>query len=442
MSHHFTRRDALRRGAGIAAAPLFLSLPTLARKAGAPREKIRLGLIGAGGMGSANLNSCLQDPDTVLTAVCDVQRSRMEAWTSTHPDVKAHADWRDLLADPNVDAVIIGTTPHWHCLMAVEAAKAGKHIFLQKPATLYPAESIAVRNAVRKHGVICQVGTQIHQADNYRRAVDWVRSGRLGPISRVECFWGWNTGPNGVIGKGHTGQPVPAGVDWEMFCGPAGPQEYHYGMIKDAATHCAFWRLSGGWTPGMAPHIVDLAVWALELGFPRKVSAFGGRHVIDNDGDAPDTQDMLFDYDNLTLRWHFSQVNHHGYEFGSHARALGTYFHGLHGTLRADYGSREVVPQNTELDPEVEPPKVIPDGMNHEHEWLQCIRDGTQPSCNMDYHIKVDLPLTLGNLSYTLDRTIHFDPETLEIVGDPQAAKIAVPDYHGAWEFPVEYLKG
>jgi len=441
MTHHLTRRDALVRGAAVAAAPLFASFPGLAQKAGAPREKIGLGLIGAGGMGSANLRTCLQDPDTRLVAVCDVQPPRMDAWTSKYPDAKAYGDWRDLVADPGVDAVIIGTTPHWHCLMAVEAAKAKKHVFLQKPATLYPAESIAVRNAIAKHGVISQVGTQIHQAANYRRAVDWVRSGQLGPINRVECFWGWNSGPGGVVGKGRAGQPVPDGVDWEMFCGPAGPMDYHPAMISDAAAHSGFWRISGGWSPGMAPHIIDLAVWALELGFPRRISAFGGRHVLDNEGDAPDSQDMMFDYGQLTLRWHFNRINHHGYEFGSHARALGTYFHGLNGTLRADYGSREVIPQNDSLDPQEEPPQVIPDGMTHEHEWLQCIREGTQPSCNMEYHVKVDLPIVLGNLSYVLGRTIHFDPETLEIVDDPVAAKLAIPEYHGSWEFPAEYLK-
>ncbi len=440
MTRQPTRRDALLRGAAVAAAPFFATLPAAARRSSTRREKIGLGLIGAGGMGSANLRSCLQDPDTRLAAVCDVQQPRMDAWTSQHPDAKAYGDWRELLADPGVDAVIIGTTPHWHCLNAVEAAKSGKHVFLQKPATLYPAESIAVRNAFRKHGVISQVGTQIHQAANYRRAVDWVRSGWLGPINRVECFWGWNTGIGGVLGKGRAGQPVPDGVDWKMFCGPAGPLDYHPGMISDAAAHCGFWRISGGWTPGMAPHILDLAVWALELGLPKKISAFGGRFIMDNDGDAPDTQDMLFDYGHLILRWHCNRINHHGYEFGSQARSLGTYFHGLNGTLRSDYGSREVTPQNDSLDPEAEPPQVIPDGMNHEHEWLLGIREGTQPSCNMEYHLKVDLPIVLGNLSYVLERTIHFDPEKLEIVGDPEAARLAVPEYQGEWKFPVEYL--
>ncbi len=404
----------------------------------APKEKIRLGIIGAGPMGSANLRQCLKDKGVTLTAVCDVQQHRIDAWTKKHPAAKGYRDYRELLASSEVDAVIIASTPHWHCLQAVEAARAGKHIFLQKPMTLYPAESIAVRNAVRKHGVICQVGTQIHQVDNYRRVVDWIRSGKLGEIGRVETFWAWNQGRKG-IGKAKP-QAIPADVDWDLFCGPAGPLPFNPFMIKDAATHCAFKRLSGGWTPGMAPHIVDLPIWALELGLPEKISAMGGRYFVQDDGDIPDTQDIIWQYPNLTMRWHFSLFNHHGYEFGSRSRALGVYFHGLNGTLRANYNEREIIPQNSGLNPDDEPARETPAGTVHEHEWLNGIRAGEQPSCSVEYHFKVDYALALGNLSHELGRTITIDPATEAIVGDDEAAKAAIPEYHGSWEFPVEYL--
>ncbi|MCK4872917.1 MAG: Gfo/Idh/MocA family oxidoreductase [Phycisphaerales bacterium] len=435
-----TRRDVLKRGAAAAlAAPVFIPSNVLGRgDRVAPNSKIRLGLIGAGGMGSANLRQCLVDAGTILTAVCDVQKKRVESWQTSHLDINGYSDYRELLADPNVDAVIIATPPHWHCLQAVDAAAAGKHIFLQKPMTLYPAESIAVRNAVRKHGVVCQVGTQIHQSANYRRVVDWVRSRRLGSIGRVETFWGWNMGKNGIGAAPK--EPAPDDVDFDMFCGPAPMCEFNRLLIQDAAMHCSFWDYSGGWTPGMAPHIIDLPIWAMELGLPEKISAIGGRYILSGDGDAPDTQDMIWQYPNLTMRWHFAQFNHHGYEFGSGTRALGIYLHGLNGTLRANYGEREIIPQTSELDPAVEPPKVTSDGTVHEHEWLTCIREGKQPSCNPEYHIKIDLPITLGNLSYTLGRTIHFDPATESIVGDDEATRRAIPEYRDPWKFPQAYL--
>lgn len=433
-----TRRDMIKQGAAAALlSPSILSSSVLARPV-SPNAKLGLGLIGAGGMGSANMAQCLADPATALVAVCDVQRERAAAWTQKHPDAKAYRDYRDLLADPRVDAVVIATPPHWHCLQAVEAATAGKHIYLQKPMTIYPAESIAVRNAVRRHGVVCQVGTQIHQSTNYRRVVDWVRSGRLGPIGRVETFWGWNMGRDG-IGSAPK-EPVPEGIDFDLYCGPAPLREFNRLLVRDAAMHCSFWDYSGGWSPGMAPHLVDLPVWAMDLGLPERISSFGGRYILGGDGDAPDTQDILWQYPNLTMRWHFSQFNHHGYEFGSVARALGIYFHGLNGTLRCNYDDRQIIPQNAQLNPTDEPPALIPAGMVHEFEWLKCIREGGQPSCSPLYHIKVDLPLTLGNLSYKLGRTIRFDPASESIVGDPEAAKRAIPIYREPWRFPTDYL--
>ncbi|MBC8328304.1 MAG: Gfo/Idh/MocA family oxidoreductase [Planctomycetes bacterium] len=176
-----TRRDVLISGAAaFLAGPILLPSTAFGRGGVPANDKIGLGLIGAGGMGSANLRQCLTDPGAELVAVCDVQQQRVDAWTSGRPGVKGYRDFRELLADPRVDAVIVATPPHWHCLQAVAAAAAGKHVYLQKPMTLYPAETLAVRNAMRRHRVVCQVGTQIHQEANYRRVVDWVRSGRLG----------------------------------------------------------------------------------------------------------------------------------------------------------------------------------------------------------------------------------------------------------------------
>ncbi|MFO0835155.1 MAG: Gfo/Idh/MocA family oxidoreductase [Phycisphaerales bacterium] len=434
-----TRREVIKQGAAAALASHAILPGVVFGRSISPNAKIGLGLIGAGGMGSANTKQCLADAGTELVAVCDVQRDRLTPWTRDYPGAKTYKDYRELLADPRVDAVVIATPPHWHCLQAVDAARAGKHIYLQKPMTMYPAESIAVRNAVRRHGVVCQVGTQIHQSGNYRRVVDWVRSGRLGPIGRVEAFWGWNMGREG-IGTAPK-EPAPDGIDFDMYCGPAPRREFNRLLVSDAAMHCSFWDYSGGWSPGMAPHLIDLPIWAMELGLPEKISSFGGRYMLGGDGDAPDTQDILWQYPNLTMRWHFAQFNHHGYEFGSAARALGIYFHGLHGTLRCNYNTREIIPQSPLLNPADEPPARTPEGTVHEFEWLQCIRSGTQPSCSPLYHIKVDLPLTLGNLSYKLGRTIRFDPATESIVGDPEAATLAVPRYREPWSFPAEYLK-
>ena len=164
-----------------------------------PSERISLGIIGVNGMGRGNLANCASIPDVVVTAVCDVWKERCDEVVEQFKDTaKGHRDYRELLARKDVDAVIIATPPHWHALMAIEAVEAGKDIYLQKPMTLYPDETLAVRNAVNKHQRISQIGTQIHASENYRRVVEWIRSGKLGPVSVVRTFNVMNQGPDGL----------------------------------------------------------------------------------------------------------------------------------------------------------------------------------------------------------------------------------------------------
>ena len=132
-------------------------------------------------MGRGNLENCAKYPDVVVTGVCDVWEKRRSAVVEKFKaTAKGYGDFREMLARPDLDAVIIATPPHWHALIAIHAAEAGKDIYLQKPMTLYPDETLAVRNAVNQHKRISQIGTQIHASSNYRRVVEWMRSGKLG----------------------------------------------------------------------------------------------------------------------------------------------------------------------------------------------------------------------------------------------------------------------
>ncbi|MHB8897191.1 MAG: Gfo/Idh/MocA family protein [Thermoguttaceae bacterium] len=418
--------------------------PALAadQPASGPNDKIHLGIIGANGMGQGNLGNCARHSDVVVTAVCDVWDTRRKSVVARFPQAKEYVDYRELLADKNVDAVIVATPPHWHALVAIDAARAGKDIYLQKPMTLHLGESLAVRNAVRRHKVICQVGTQIHATENYRRVVEKIRCGHIGAVSCVRTFNVMNQGPEGIGRAADT--TVPAGLDWQMWLGPGRERPYNSLLAANSYNHCSFMDYSGGWTPGMAPHIIDLPIWALAAGYPTSVSCSGGRYVIDDDGDAPDVQEMTFQYPKLTITWSMSTINSFAYDFGSGkpARRLGVYFFGSKGTLYADYGNHEVVPEGDYFDASVLPAAgdAIPPSPGHEFEWIECIKTRTQPSCSPEYHSQVDIPLVLGNLAYRLRRSIQFDPQTLAIVGDDEAARLAVPEYRAPWVFPKEYL--
>jgi predicted dehydrogenase len=417
----------------------------------APSDKINLGIIGCGSMGSGNLNACAGHKDVVVTAACDVWKERLDSTVGKYKDTcTGYADYRDLLRHKGLDAVIIATPAHWHALQAVDAAKEGLHIYLQKPMTMHLGESLAVRNAVRKHKVICQVGTQIHAGDHYRRMVELVRSGNLGDIATVRTFFVMNDAPNGV-GSGFNTNEIPAGMDWNKWVGPARMHPFNPNLVKEAFYHCFWMGFSGGWTPGMAPHIIDLPIWALNLDYPTEVSAMGGRYIIKDDGDAYDNHEVVWRYPNLTMTWMHSSTNSHGwafqnadktglgYETGTRRR-LGIYFHGSNGTLMTDYSSHILVPEGDRMDGMATPPETIPSSPGQEFEWIECIKSGTQPLCNPEYHVKVDVPVVLSVLSMQLGRSIKFDPKTEKIVGDKEASRLAVPEYRAPWKFPSNYL--
>ena len=437
-----SRRELLQSVAATVAAPTIISASALGR-AGAPppSDRINIGIIGVNGMGRGNLANCAKHADVVVTAICDVSTDRREKALALHKNTaKGHNDYRELLTRSDVDGVIIASTPHWHALMAIDAVRAGKDIYLQKPMTLYPDETLAVRNAVRRHQRISQVGTQIHASPNYRRVVEWIRSGKLGPVSVVRTFNVMNQGPNG-IGRSTETTP-PAGLDWEMWLGPGPKRAFNPLLYSNSYNHCSFWDYTRGWTPGMAPHIIDLPIWALDLGVPTVTNCTGGRYVIRDDGDAPDTQEVTWQYPNLTMTWMMNCANSFAFDFGrgKPERRLGIYFHALNGTLFSDYSRHEVVPEGELLADKTPPAESIPPSPGHEREWLDSIKSRKQPSCCVDYHYKVDLALTLANISYMLKRSVRFDPKTEKIVGDREARKLARPNYRGPWKFPSQYL--
>jgi len=440
-----SRRQFLRRGAIAgavsAATPSFLSSRALASGTrGGPNDRLRIGLIGAGGMGRANLDHCAAYEDVEVTAVCDVWKRRRDQVLAKYPDARSYADFREMLQQQELDGVIIATPPHWHCLMGVAACEAGKDIYVQKPMTLHVAETLAMRNAVRRHNRVSQVGTQIHAGENYRRVVEWIRSERLGPISVARTMNVMNQGPAG-IGNAANSNP-PDDLDWNLWVGPAEMRSYNPLITRSATENCSFMPFSGGWTPGMAPHIIDLPYWAMELGIPQRTSCTGGRYIVQDAGDAPDTQEVVWQFPDRTLTWTMSIVNSYAFDFGSGrpARRLGIYFHGTNGTLYANYGMHEVVPEGDRLADPTPPDKSIPPSPGHEREWLDCMRSRNQPSCCVDYHHKIDLAINLANLSMKVGRDVHVDPATAEIINDDMAARLARPVYRDPWKFPSAYV--
>ncbi len=436
-----SRRRFLQTTAAGAAAAGAVPAGALGKDGNVPaNERINVGLIGCGGMGRGNLHNCAKYKDVVVAAACDVWKPRLDSTVVKYKETaKPYHDYRELLARKDIDAVIIATPPHWHCRMAVDAAEAGKDVYLQKPMTLHLAESLAVKNAIKKHDRVCQIGTQIHAGENYRRVVEWIRSGKLGNVGVARTFHVMNQGPRG-IGDTPNGEP-PKDIDWDFWVGPYPMRPFNPLIVKNSYSHGSFLAFSGGWTPGMAPHIIDLPVWALELGYPTVTSSSGGRYTIEDSGDAYDTHEVVWQYPDFTMTWMTSLVNSFAFDFGrgKPARRLGIYFHALRGTLFSNYARHEIVPEGKLLEDRTPPEKSIAPSPGHEREWLDCVKSRRQPSCNPQYHSKIDVAVALATLSLALGRSIRFDAAAERIVGDEEAARRSKPEYRSPWKFPEEY---
>jgi len=417
-----------------------------------PNERIQLGLIGAGGMGTTNLRICAKYPDVVVRGICDIWKKKRDALTARYSrSAKAYHDYRELLQQRDIDAVIIATPHQWHCRQAVDACEAGKDIYLQKPMTLHLAESRVVKNAVLKHKRVCQLGTQIHASETYRRVVEWVRSGKLGDICMARTFLVSNHAPDGE-GFPPDSDP-PDGLDWDMWVGPGLMRPFNQNIVKSGYAHTLWLDYGGGRTCGMSEHILDLPYWALGLDFPTRVSSFSSKRFVKDNTDAPDTHEVIFEFPRVTLTWSMSQVSSFGFNLQDVARytkhgakmegvqrRLGYYLHGVEGTIFGNYTMYEVVPQTQSL-AEAEPPeKTIPPSPGHEREWLDCIRTRQQPSCNVEYAHKLNTGNMLANLAMKVGRDLRFDPKTERILGDEEAVRLSKPEYRDPWKFPEEYL--
>lgn len=440
-SEDLSRRTFLGQTVGASAVGLAAPYVVSSSAFGA-NDKINVGVIGVNGQGNWNLGELLKQPDVVVTGICEVWKERRDkAIARCKGTAKPYTDFRELLAQKEIDAVLIATPPHWHALMCIVACEAGKDFYCEKPMTIHPAESIAVNNAVKKHKRITQIGTQIHAQPNYRRVVELIQSGNLGPISVVRTFNIMNQTEDGV-GNAPDSDP-PASLDWEMWVGPGPARKFNPTLATGSYHHCSFLDYSGGWTPGMAPHIIDLPYWALKLDIPTHISASGGRYVIKDCGDAYDVHEVVWQYPNFTMTWMSTLTNSYGWDFqgkGGMARRLGIYFHGVDGTCAANYGTHKIIPEGDRMKGKKTPPKTIPDSVGHHREWLDGIRARKQPLCHVGYNHKLNMAIALSVLSLKLGRSIRFDPKTEKIVGDAEAAKMAIPTYRDPWKFPEKYL--
>jgi len=300
MTNSLTRRRFLGQTA-MATAAVWVAGRQSSFGQGSANDKLNIGFIGVGNRAGADLHDTAKVVESVnVAALCDVDEVFLAKAKQEFPSAKTYHDFRRLLEQKDLDAVVIGTPDHTHAVAAAAALKSGRHVYCEKPLTRTVSETRALTKLAQQRKLATQLGTQIHASENYRRIVEYLRSGNLGPVGKVRTF---NVMNQGVQGVGTSAEPAPEGLDWDFWCGPAPLIPFNSILFSGSYNHGSWMDYSGGWTPGMAPHIVDLPVWALDLKFPTEVSSSGGRFIIKDDGDAYDQHEALWKYPNMTMTW-------------------------------------------------------------------------------------------------------------------------------------------
>lgn len=411
-----TRRVFLGAAAGLTAA---IHRPIFAQVA-PPSDQIQLALIGVGGMGTGRLKEFMTHPDVRIAAICDVDGRHRDAAIALVQSTLGYAprgegDFRRLLTDKTVDAVAIQTPDHWHALTAVRAMEAGKDVFVEKPLSYSVAEGRAMADASVKHRRVTQMGNHIHNTGrNYRNVVEIVRSGMLGPISRGQCWRTWG-------GSLTNDEPAtrPAELDYDFWLGPAPRHEYH--PLRSHRTFRNFWDYSGGTFIDFWCHIMDVAVWALDLHAPRTISAVGGRFVVDDVTETPDTVEAMLEYPKLLVSFSLRQSPPPGF---AHMGGIGCIFEGSEGTLVANYDRHEVYVKGKLVEDLQRPPQTIADSPGHLREFLDGIKARTlETTCNVRYGHRLTKLGLLSNIAYRTGRRLAWDDTKERFLGDSDADK-------------------
>src|SRR3989442_6628897 len=339
------RRSFIKSGTAAAA----LTAASWNRVLGA-NELVGIGVIGFGLVGRIHTRNFMAQPDAQVVALSETFQPRMDAAAElVGGHVAQYPDFRKLLEDKNVDAVVVATPDHWHALMSMMACAAGKDVYVEKPLTLFVREGRWMVETARRHKRVVQVGTQQRSGPHYQRARELIRRGRLGELVSVQCNYFRNVSP----GFGHPpdGNPPPE-LDYDMWLGPAPLRPYN--PNRSIYHFRWFWDYSGGQMTNLGAHEIDVVHWAMKVNGTTAVSSSGGRFALEDNGETPDTQDALFEYPGFTALWSHREASR------GRGDCEGLEFFGTKGSMTLSRSGYKVIP-----DLEVAPENQIPQFLGH-----------------------------------------------------------------------------
>jgi predicted dehydrogenase len=437
-----TRREFIQNsslllaGAGMSTLPLSSALAAKPRVA--PSDKIVVGLIGARNMGWHNLTNFLKHPEVECAALADVDDEVLQGRAKdleklTGKKAQLHKDFRKLLDNKDLDAVVIGTPDHWHCLNTVMACEAGKDVYVEKPLANSIEECNIMVAAAKKNKRVVQVGQWQRSGPHWISALDFIHSGKLGKISLVKT-WIYNKNYNPMPPKPDA--PVPAGLAYDMWLGPAPARPYnanrHHGSWR------YFWDYGGGLMTDWGVHMLDIAFQGMKAAVAKSALSSGGRYAFPTSAmETPDTQQAIFDFGDFSIIWeHGMNVSGHMYGTDQH----GVAFIGSEGTLVADRNKWQLLPESKNgqyLIPAVPPQSGNYGGLaEHVENFLHCIKTRERPRCDVESARNVAVNCQMGNIAFRTGRKVYWDDAKNQFVNDKEANAFVRPDYRGPWKLP------
>jgi len=433
-----TRRQFIKTSSGALAAATVSPLAAFGKQKVAPSDTVNVALIGCRNMGFGDLQHALKVNGVNCIGLCDVDQNILERRAS---DVKESAgnspilyrDYRKLLENKDLDAVIIGTPDHWHCLQTVHSLEAGKHVYVEKPMANTIAEIDVMKKATNYYGKVVQVGQQQRSGEHWKKIANIVQSGDLGKIRTVNLWGNYNYG----IGPERTeNSPVPDGVDYDMWLGPAANRPFNSSRYHRWWRF--FWAYGGGVQTDWGTHLLDIALMAMEVeGPPNSVHSNGGIFSGKNhDIEVADTQTTTYAFNDFNMVW--QHVG--GLETGPYNRNYGIAFVGNNGTLVVNRGGWEIIPVHDDEDkPLIEPvPNQEGRGSNHDihvKNYIESIRGNETPNCPVEAGHLAALYAHLGNLSYLSGDTLKWYSNG-NLINENKYSSIIKPEYRGPWTFP------
>ena len=390
-------------------------------------ERITIGIMGVNGRGGAIARGMMATGQVDIAYICDVDSraaERAEKIVNEKQSTKTRivTDFRRVLDDKSVDALICAAPNHWHAPATILGCSAGKHVYVEKPCSHTPREGELAVAAARKHDRVVQMGTQRRSWSGIVEAIGKVHDGAIGQALYSRT---WYNNRRGSIGRGKPTE-VPSWLDWKLWQGPAPERPF-----KDNLVHYNWhwhWHWGNGELGNNGVHGLDVARWGMQVDYPIRVTAGGGRHRFDDDQETPDTMMVTYDFDQgKTITWEGLSWS----ALGPHDSGFGISFHGTEGSIVVrGTGYTQYDMRNKEIG------SGTGSGGDREHflDFLTAIRDGHRTNAEIEKAHKSTLLCHLGNIAYRTGSTLKTDAKDGRPIGNDAAAALWSREYAKGWE--------